>query len=59
MGETQTVAGLIAGYQAAIPFFRGTALSDLFFSLAMFSVPALQAALSGRMRNAGSNAAAA
>lgn len=55
----RTVAGLIACYQAAIPFFRGTAVGDLFFSLAMFSVPALQAALSERMRGAGSNPAAA
>jgi hypothetical protein len=49
----RTVAGLIACYQAAIPFFRGTALGDLFFSLAMFGVPVLQPALSAHMRSAG------
>jgi hypothetical protein len=38
----RTLAGLITCYQAAIPFFRGTAVGDLFFSLAMFAVPALQ-----------------
>src|SRR6202007_2569793 len=54
----RTLAGLIASYDAAIPFFRGTAVSDLFFSLAMFSVPALQQALADRMRSAGNNAAA-
>jgi len=51
----RTLAGLITSYQAAIPFFRGTALSDQFFSLLMFGVPALQQALSGHMRSAGSN----
>src|SRR5246127_4311178 len=48
----RTLAGLIASYDAAIPFFRGTAVSDLFFSLAMFSVPALQQAITGRLRSA-------
>lgn len=37
----RTMAGLIACYEAAIPFFRGTAASDMFFSLAMFGIPAL------------------
>jgi hypothetical protein len=53
----RTLAGLIACYEAAIPFFRGTAVSDLFFSLAMFGVPALQQALTGRLRNAGDHTA--
>lgn len=55
----RTVAGLITCYGAAIPFFRGTAASDMFFSLAMFGIPALQQALEARMRNAGNNTAAA
>jgi len=55
----RTLAGLITCYEAAIPFFRGTAISDMFFSLAMFGIPALQQALEGRMRNAGNNTAAA
>lgn len=55
----RSVAGLIACYEAAVPFFRGTAASDLFFSLAMFGIPALQQALVARMRNAGDHTAAA
>jgi hypothetical protein len=51
-----TLTGLIACYEAAIPFFRGTAASDMFFSLAMFGVPALQQALAGR-RSAGDHTA--
>jgi hypothetical protein len=54
----RTLAGLVASYDAAIPFFRGTAASDLFFSLAMFSVPALQQAITGRLRSAGDHTAA-
>jgi hypothetical protein len=54
----RTLAGLISSYEAAIPFFRGTAVSDLFFSLAMFSVPALQQAIAGRLRSAGDHTAA-
>jgi len=44
----RTMAGLVACYDAAIPFFRGTAASDMFFTLAMFGIPALQQALAGR-----------
>ena len=54
----RTLAGLIACYEAAIPFFRGTAISDLFFSLAMFSVPALQQAFAARLRSADDHTAA-
>jgi hypothetical protein len=54
----RTLAGLMGSYVAAIPFFRGTAASDLFFSLAMFSVPALQQALTGRLRSTGGPTAA-
>jgi hypothetical protein len=53
----RTLAGLIACYAAAIPFFRGTAISALFFSLAIFSVPALQHAFSARLRSAGDHTA--
>jgi hypothetical protein len=44
----RTMAGLIACYEAAIPFFRGTAASDMFFSLAMFGIPALVQVMAGR-----------
>ena len=55
----RTLAGLIACYEAAIPFFRGTAISDLFFSLAMFGIPALQHAMAGRTATAPNDTAAA
>ncbi len=54
----RTLAGLISCYELAIPFFRGTAASDMFFSLAMFGIPALQQALAGRWRDAGDRTAA-
>jgi len=53
----RTMAGLIACYEAAIPFFRGTAASDMFFSLAMFGILALQQALAGRVSSAGDHPA--
>ena len=37
----RTLAGLGACYVAAIPFFRNTLVSDMVFTLAMFSVPVL------------------
>ena len=55
----RTLAGLIACYEAAIPFFRGTAVSDLFFSLAMFGIPAVQHGFADRMGAAGNDTAAA
>ncbi len=35
----RSFSGLLASYTAALPFFRGTAESDLLFSLAFFAVP--------------------
>ncbi len=55
----RTMAGLIACYEAAIPFFRGTAVSDLFFSLAMFGIPALQHAIVSRSATTPTDTAAA
>lgn len=55
----RSLDGLIACYDAAIPFFRGTAVSDMFFSLAMFGIPALQHALAERTGSARNNTAAA
>ena len=34
-------SGLIACYVAALPFFRNQLISDMVFTAAMFSVPAL------------------
>lgn len=46
-----TVAGLIASYAAAVPFFRNTVLSDLAYSLALFGV--YDAARRAEQRRAG------
>ena len=51
--------GLMMSYTAALPFFRGTLESDLFFSVAMFGVPVLLHALSEWMNRAGDRPAAA
>ena len=53
----RTMAGLISCYEAAIPFFRGTAVGDMFFSLAMFGILAVQQALAGRVGSTDSRAA--
>lgn len=53
----RTMAGLIACYDAAIPFFRGTAVGDMFFSLALFGVAALLHTLAERVGSAGDGAA--
>ena len=55
----RTLSGLIACYTAAIPFFRGTIESDLFFSLAFFGTPVLLQALSGWFHKSGGRIAAA
>lgn len=55
----RTFAGLMESYVAGLPFFRGTAASDLFFSLAFFGLPALGHILSERMRAASDPTAAA
>jgi len=54
----RTMAGLIACYDAAIPFFRGTAVGDLLFSLAIFGIAAVQVALAERLRGVGNPPAA-
>ena len=43
----KTLAGLMTCYAAGVPFFRGTAVGDLFFSLGMFAVPVVLNALAG------------
>jgi len=55
----KTFAGLVACYAAGIPFFRGTATSDLLFSLAMFGTPVVVHALAGVLHKAGNDTAAA
>ncbi|HTW58828.1 MAG TPA: DUF6580 family putative transport protein [Terriglobales bacterium] len=55
----RTFSGLMMSYTAGIPFFRGTAESDLFFSLAFFGTPVLVEALSTWRDKSGDHAAAA
>jgi len=55
----RSLDGLIACYEAAVPFFRGTAVSDMFFSLVMFGIPALQQVLAERIGSARNHTAAA
>lgn len=51
--------GLMMSYAAGIPFFRGTAESDLFFSLAFFGTPVLIQAFSTRLSRSGDHTATA
>jgi hypothetical protein len=44
---------------AVIPFFRGTAVGDMFFSLAFFGTPGFLMALSGWMHKSGDHTTAA
>jgi len=53
------IHGLLLSYTAALPFFRGTLESDLFFSAAFFGVPSLVHVLSERVARSGNQAAAA
>lgn len=55
----RTFTGLMMSYTAAIPFFRGTLESDLFFSIAMFGTPVLLGALAGKLHASGDHTAAA
>jgi hypothetical protein len=55
----RSFGGLMASYAAGLPFFRGTATSDLFFSFAMFGTPVLLHALAERMHKSGDHTAAA
>ena len=55
----RTFNGLMMSYAAGIPFFRGTAESDLFFSVAMFGTPVFLHALSGWFHGTGDHIAAA
>jgi hypothetical protein len=54
-----TWIGLLTCYTAAMPFFRGTLESDLFFSIAFFSTPVFLAALSRWLHGSANHAAAA
>ncbi len=55
----RSFSGVMMSYTAGIPFFRGTVESDLFFSLAFFSTPALAHVVSGWFDRTSDHAAAA
>jgi hypothetical protein len=55
----KTLSGLVTCYTAAIPFFRGTVESDLFFSVAFFGTPVLARALAAKLHGVGNDTAAA
>jgi hypothetical protein len=55
----RTFGGLMMSYSAGVPYFRATAESDLFFSLAFFGTPVLVQALSEWTHKSGDHAAAA
>jgi hypothetical protein len=55
----RSFSGLMMSYTAGIPFFRATAESDLFFSLAMFGTAAMVSAVSERLDKSGDHTAAA
>jgi hypothetical protein len=55
----RTFGGLLMSYTAGIPFYRNTAVSDLFFSLAMFGTPVLLHNLAIRLHKSGDHPAAA
>jgi len=58
MYPNRNFAGLMEAYVAGLPFFRGTAESDLFFSLAFFGIPVILQAVS-KLHSAGNHTAAA
>jgi hypothetical protein len=53
----RNLSGLVMSYSAALPFFRGTIESDLFFSLAFFGTPVLINARSSRLGRSGNQPA--
>ena len=55
----RTLSGLAMCYTAAVPFFRGTVESDLFFSIAFFGTPALVRILVAKLHGVGDHTAAA
>ena len=55
----RSFAGLMTSYAAGLPFFRATAESDFFFTLAFFGTAALAHSVSERMHDSGNHPAAA
>jgi len=55
----RTFAGLLACYDAGIPFFRRAVEGDLLFAAAMFGAPVWLQALAAKMHRSGDHTAAA
>jgi hypothetical protein len=55
----RTFSGLMACYDAGLPFFRRAAVGDLLFTCAMFATPVLANALAERRQRSGDHTAAA
>jgi hypothetical protein len=55
----RTFAGLMACYDAGLPFFRRAVEGDLLFTSAMFATPVLLHALAGWLHRSGDHTAAA
>ena len=53
----KNVAGLMASYAAALPFFRRSLAGDLAFTVVMFAVPMVLSKLSARTASSGTAAA--
>ena len=53
----KNLAGLMASYAAALPFFRRSLAGDLAFTIAMFAVPVIVSKLSTRTASSGTAAA--
>lgn len=54
----RTVAGLMACYDAGLPFFRHAVAGDLLFTAVMFGAPALIRAIAGKLHSGDHPAAA-
>ena len=55
----RTVSGLLACYDAALPFFRRGVEGDLLFTSVMFGAPVLLSLLAGKLHRSGDHTAAA
>ena len=55
----KSFAGLMASYDAGLPFFRRAVVGDLLFTSLMFAAPVALHALSGKLSRSGDHTAAA
>lgn len=55
----RTTGGLLACYEAGLPFFRSAVAGDLLFTAVMFGAPVLLHSVAGKLHRAGNPTAAA